>query len=99
MLLGIHNDQSLWWSRKSAISSAITIQLPKEGSYLGSELEMQYALPGHSSWSFMTSNLQMSFPYMEPAHQAKLEVVQQTLAHLLLWGPYNPSVPLSSKGL
>lgn len=57
---------------------------------LGSELEMRYASPGHSSWSFMTSNLQTSFPCMEPAHQAKLEVVQQTLVHLLLWGPTIP---------
>lgn len=66
--------------------------LPKEGSYLDSELEMQYASPGHSSWSFMTSNLQTSFPFMEPAHKAKLEVAQQTLVRLLLWGP---TVPVS----
>lgn len=57
---------------------------------LGSELEIRYASPGHSSWSFMTSNLKTSFPYVESAHQAKLEVVWQTPVHLLLWGPTIP---------
>lgn len=68
--------------------------LPKEGSSLGSGMKTQCASAGHSSWSFMTSNLQISLLWVEPAYQAMLKVVQQTLGIFATFGG-----PLSSKCL
>lgn len=60
-------------------------QLSKGDTSFGSELDMECASLGHSIWSFTTFILQISFLWVEPAHVATLEVIQQALA---------PSLPL-----
>lgn len=84
--------KSLWGSRKNCLQTAACQREVQHLAVLFAT-ETAHASSGHSTWSFTSSNLQVTFFERGPRQEAVWEAVQQAVVH---FPPLKPHRPITS---